>query len=36
VDLALIGLVEADYEPQQGRLSGAIRADEADSIACGD
>ncbi len=36
MDLALVGLVEAGHEPQQGRLAGAVRADEADSIAGGD
>ena len=33
MDLALIGLVEAGRDPEQGRLAGAVRADEADPVA---
>ena len=36
MDLAPVGLVEPGDEPQQGRLAGAVGADEADLIAGGD
>ena len=32
-DLAAVGLVEAGRDPQQRRLAGAVRADEADPVA---
>ncbi len=33
MDLALVRLVATGREPEQGRLAGAVRADEADPIA---